>query len=96
MALRTLKLTLQILLDGQLSAATTTEDRLLGPFPLRPDLARMIRQRRMAVFARVIKAAAAHLDGDDIGRPVIMPASRLRIEIQTADFALGCVHFFDR
>ena len=81
-----LKVTLQILLDRQFGATSTTENRFFDPFTLRPGLGWVIGQRRMAVFAGVIQAAAAHLDGDDVGGSVVVTASRLEIKIGAVNY----------
>jgi hypothetical protein len=37
----------------------------------------MIGEGQVAVFASIVKAAAFHLDGNDVSRPVIMLATGL-------------------
>jgi hypothetical protein len=54
---RTLKTTLQILLDSQFGAAGTAENCPPVPFTLGPDLYRMVCQNRVAIFARIKHAA---------------------------------------
>ena len=84
---RTLKTTIEILLNGQLCAASTAENGHVVPFALRPKFDRMVGESRVAIFARVKRTAAPHLDGDDVGRTVIVFAPSLRVEIQASHFA---------
>jgi hypothetical protein len=44
----------------------------------------MIRQCRVTIFARIVDAAALHFDRDNVGRPVVMPAASLGVEIDAA------------
>jgi hypothetical protein len=46
----------------------------------------MIGERLVAVFAAVVKATTLHLDGNNVGGPVIMPATGLGIEIDAVHF----------
>ena len=78
---RALRITLHILENGQDRTAGAAENCWLVPFPLRPDFYRMIGKRLVAIFAGIVSTATFHLDRDDIGRPVIVLATSLRIEI---------------
>lgn len=84
---RALKTALQILLDGQFGAAGTAENRPVVPFTLGPNLYRMVCQNRVAIFARIKHTAAPHLDGDDVGWPVIVLAPSPQIKFQATHFA---------
>lgn len=77
---RAARIAVQISVDGKRRAAGTAQNRLFLPLCLRPRSERMIRERVVTVFARVEEAAAAHFDGDDVGRLVIVGATRFRIE----------------
>ncbi len=77
---------LHVLLNTQLRPAGPTKNRFLIPFTLGPDFDRMIGQRNMAIFACVINSATLHLDRNDVGWPVPMFATSLRIEIDAAHF----------
>ncbi len=46
----------------------------------------------VALDAGVIKAAALHADGDDVGGAAIVFAAGLWIEIQAADFGSNAIH----
>lgn len=74
---------LHVLMDGQLHAASSAKDCLLLPLALGPNLDRVAGERLMAFLARIINAAALHLDRDDVHRPAIMLAARLRIQIDS-------------
>ena len=82
----TLKTTIKVLLNGQLGAAGAAENGPVAPFTLRPNLDWMVGESRVAVFARVKRAATPHLDGHDVGWAVIVFAPSLRIEIQASHF----------
>lgn len=41
----------------------------------------MAGERRVAILAGIVEAATFHLDGDDVGRPAIVLATGLYIEI---------------
>lgn len=67
-------------------SADTTQHGELGPLRLQPDLDRMIGQSLVAVLACVIGAAAFHLDGEYIESGMIVSATGLRIDIDSANF----------
>ena len=69
---------------GQLAAASPAKYRLLLPLPLRPQDNWVARKRLVAILARVIHAAALHLDRDNVRRPVVMLAACLRIQLDAA------------
>ena len=75
---------LHVLSYAQLCPASPAKYRLLLPLALRPHDNRMPRERLVAIFARVIHAAALHLDRDDVRRPVVMVAASLRIQLDAA------------
>ena len=68
---------------AQLRAAGAAENCLLLPFALGPDFDPVAGECFMAILAGVVHAAALHLDRDDVRRPVIMLAARLRIQIDS-------------
>ena len=49
-------------------------------------------QLGVAVFAGIVLPAALHLDGNDVGRPVIVCASSLRIEVNAMNDRTGEQH----
>ena len=81
---------LEVLGDGEFGTAGSAEDGRLLPLRLRPDLDGMPGQRNVAILAGVVEAAALHLDGDDVGGAVVVEASGLGIEVQSADFWSFC------
>lgn len=83
-AIRAARFALHILMYGQLRTAGPAKYCLLLPLALRPHLDRMTSQRFVTILARIIDAAALHLDRDDVCRPVIMLAARLRIQLDSA------------
>src|SRR6202044_1387676 len=83
-AARTTRLTLHILPNRQLCPAPATKNRKLIPLTFRPHDNRMTRQLQMTILASPIFPAALHLDRDDVGRPVIMSATSLRIQSHAA------------
>ncbi len=83
-AIRAARFAMHILMYGQLRAAGPAEYRLLLPLALRPDLERVTSERIVAFLASVIHTAALHLDRDDVRRPVVMLAARLRIQLDSA------------
>ena len=76
----------QVLMDGELCAASAAKDCFLVPFTLRPHLDRMTGERCVAILAGVIDPAALHLDGNDVGGAGPMSATGLGIEIDAAHF----------
>jgi hypothetical protein len=76
---------LQVLGDGEFGAAGSAEDGRLVPFGLRPELDGMAGESQVAILAGVIEPAAIHLDGDDVGRAVVVEAAGLGIEVEAAD-----------
>ena len=70
-----------VLMYGQLRAAGAAEYRSLMELALRPDLDRVTGECLVAILARIVNAAALHLDRDDIRWAVIVLAACLRIEI---------------
>ncbi len=75
---------IQILPDRHLRLAGAAQNCLLVPFCGRPDFNRMARQFVVTILAGVVLPATLHPDRDDVSRPVIVGATRLRIEIDAA------------
>ena len=75
---------LHVFCDAQVRAAVAAQNYFLRPFLSRPRLDRMSGQRVMAILARVKFAAALHLDRYDVRRPVIMRATGLAVEVNSA------------
>ncbi len=82
---------MKVLGNGEFGAAGSAEDGGLVPLGLRPDLDGMAGQGRMAILASVIEAAALHPDCDNVGGAVVVEATGLGIEVQSADFR-GFLH----
>lgn len=78
---RAAEFALHVLMYAHLRAAGPAKYRFLLPLALGPHLDRMSRERFMAILARVIHAAALHLDRDNVRRSAVMPAARLRIQL---------------
>jgi len=68
--------------DGQKRATGATENRQFVPLALGPRLERMAGQHLVTIFAGVKKAAATHLDGEDVRIFAVVSAASLRVEIQ--------------
>jgi hypothetical protein len=79
-------------MDGKFSAAASAENRFLVPFTLWPNLNRVPGQCRVAIFASVVNAATFHFDRNYVGRPVVVFAAGLRIDMNTSNFAKMNVH----
>jgi hypothetical protein len=77
LASRAARITLHVLENSYRCTASTAKYRLLVPFTFWPDCDRVIGERHVAVFASVVKAATFHLDGNDVGRPVVVLATGL-------------------
>ena len=75
----------EILRDGEFDAAGSAEDGGLAPFGLRPDFDGMAGESNVAILAGVVEAAALHLNGDNVGGPVVVEAAGLGIEVQAVD-----------
>jgi hypothetical protein len=78
---RTRRLTIQVLTDGQLSAARAAQHRLLIELSLRPNPRGMIGFQFVAVEAAIIGPAAAEFYRDDIELAAIVRATRARIYV---------------
>jgi hypothetical protein len=79
-----------VLANRQPCAACPTQNGFLFPFAAWPNLDGMTCERDMAVFAGVVGPAALHFDGDDVRLPMVVQATRLRIEIQPTDLGSIC------
>ena len=66
--------------------ASSAENSFGVPFSPGPDLDGVPSQRVMAILARVIDAAAPHLNGDDVDWFVVVNAAGLRINLHAANF----------
>jgi hypothetical protein len=75
-----------VLQNGQLGPACTAKYCLLVPFTLWPSLDLVIGERGVAVFARIVDTAALHLDGNNVGWPVIVFATCLRVDVDAKHF----------
>lgn len=84
-ASRTVRIALQIRLNGQFFFASAAQDSRLLPFAARPNLNRMPRQCYVAILTSIVKSAALDLDGDDVERRVVVHTTGLGIEIEAKD-----------
>lgn len=73
----------QIFGYGQFMAAGTTQNRFLGKPFLGPDLMPATSRFRMAGMAREPGSTAEKLDGNPVGRAVVVPAPRFFINDRT-------------
>jgi|ERR1700723_3762416 len=80
---RAARITMHVLENRQDRTAGAAEYSLLVPFIFRPDCYRMIGKCLVAILAGIVQAATFHLDGDDVGRSVIVFTTGLRVEIYT-------------
>ena len=71
--------------NRQPCAAGPTQNGFLIPFAPRPNLDGMTCERDMAIFAGIVGGAALHFDGDNVRMLMVVEATRLRIELQSAD-----------
>jgi len=76
---------LHVLPDRQLDTANSAEDCFLIPLQLGPNFNRVIGQGFMALFASIINSTTLHFDGDDVRGAVVMLATGVGIEINTAN-----------
>ena len=74
---RAARITMHVLENRQDRTAGAAEYSLLVPFIFRPDCYRMIGKCLVAILAGIVQAAAFHLDGDNVSRPVIVLATGL-------------------
>jgi hypothetical protein len=80
-ARRTSRLTIQVLKDGQLSAA---QNRLLIEFSLRPSAGRMTGFQFVTVEAGIIRPAAVEFDSNDVQLTTIMRATGAPIYLDSS------------
>jgi hypothetical protein len=83
-ARRTSRLAIQVLKDGQLSAACAAQNRLLIEFSLRPSAGRMIGFQFVTVEAGIIRPAAVEFDRDDVELAPVVRAARVRIYLDSS------------
>ena len=88
------RLALHILPDGELRTTRPAENRFLVEFSLWPYFDRVIRESGVTIFARVVNAAALHLDRNNVGRPVVMLATGLRIKIEATNIWKSMGHVY--
>ena len=77
--------TFQILPDRQFGPAYPAQDRWLIPFFLWPDFDCVAGQCIVAVLARIVGAAALHLDRDDIHGLFVMNATGLSVKTDSVN-----------
>lgn len=78
--------------NGECRTASAAENGFVVPLALRPHDDRMIGKREVAILAGVEKAAAFHLDGDDVGSAVVVEATGLRVKMEAEDVGRGVGH----
>jgi hypothetical protein len=78
--------TRHVLLDGHFLSARPTKHGGLSPFRARPHLDGVVGQCLVAVLACVVDAATFHLDGKDVEYAAVVSATRVRIEVDPANF----------
>jgi hypothetical protein len=83
-ARRTSRLAIQVLKDGQLSAACAAQNRLLIEFSLRPSPGRMTGFQFVTVEAGIIRPAAVEFDRNDVQLTTIMRATRAPIYLDSS------------
>ena len=76
--------TFYVLTDTHFGSAGTAQNRSFFPLRYGPNLDGMTCQLRMAVFASIVMPAALHLDGNDVGGPVIVSTTRLWVQPNTS------------
>ena len=76
---------LQVFANREFCTAGSAQNGLLVEFAEWPYLDGMTGERDVAVLTGVVRAAALHFDGDNVRRRMVVQATRLRIEIQSAD-----------
>ena len=81
-----MRITSHVLIDGEFGAAASAEYGFLIPLTFRPNFNRVPGQCSVAIFASVVNAATFHFDRNNIGRPVVVFAAGLRIDMNTPDF----------
>ena len=83
-ARRTSRLTIQVLKDGQLSAACAAQNRLLIEFSLRSSAGRMTGFQFVTVEAGIIRPAAVEFDSNDVQLTTIMRATGAPIYLDSS------------
>jgi len=83
-ARRTNRLAIQVLKDGQLSAACAAQNRLLIEFSLRPSPGRMTGFQFVTVKTGIISPAAVELNRNDVQLTTIMRAARAPIYLDSS------------
>jgi hypothetical protein len=73
-------------MDGEFSAAASAEYGFRIPLTFRPNFNRVTGQCNVTIFASVVNATTLHFDRNNVGRPVIVFAAGLRINMNTSDF----------
>ena len=73
-----------ILADRQLYTAGAAEYCFLAPFILWPDLNPMVGECCVAILTRIVDATTLHLDRNNVGWPVIVFATGVRVSIDAA------------
>ena len=94
LACGTLIRAIQILPDTYLPPAISAHHCQLIPFAARPDFDRVVGQGIVAILARVIEAAALHLDSHDVQYLVVMNAASLRIQINSVHGGMEFGHAY--
>jgi hypothetical protein len=74
----------QILPYAQFSSASPAQHSLFIPFAARPDFECMADHCIVAIFAGIVGAATLHPDGNYVQRFVVMSASGLGVQIDSA------------
>jgi hypothetical protein len=85
LAPRATRVARHILLDAHLVTTDAAYHGGLSPFGPRPNLDGVIRQRVVAIFAGIVKAATFHFDRDHIEDAAVMDAARLGIQSDPAN-----------
>ncbi len=83
-ARRANRLAIQVLKDGQLSAACAAQNRLLIEFSLRPSAGRMTGFQFVTVEAGIIRPAAVEFDSNDVQLTTIMRATGAPIYLDSS------------
>lgn len=78
-ARRALRLTIQVLADGQLNPAHAAQHRFLIKLILRPNAGRILGLQFVTVEAGIVGPAAVEFDRDDVEFAAIMRAAGARI-----------------
>jgi hypothetical protein len=86
--------TSEILPNGHLNPARSTQHRRRIPIVMGPDFDCVMDQRIMAILAGIVCAATLHLDRDNVYGLVVVSAAGLGIQAYSVHVGTRCCHIY--